>query len=58
MTSCPSSTRRQAKHLAKSPAIAAETLMTQQKQMLGKLLSLSKAFECENIKKKRPSNIP
>ena len=37
---------------ADSPAIAEDTLMTQHKQMLGKLLSPSNDFECENIKKK------
>jgi hypothetical protein len=43
---------------AEAPAIAEETLMTQHKQMLGKLLSPSNNFECENIKKKRQGNIP
>ena len=38
--------------LAEAPAMAEDALMTQHKQMLGKLLSPSNDFECENIKKK------
>jgi hypothetical protein len=34
--------------LAEAPTIAEEALMTRHKQMLGKLLSPSNTFECEN----------
>jgi hypothetical protein len=36
---------------AEAPTIAEEAVMTRHKQMLGKLLSPSNRFECENIKK-------
>jgi len=39
------------------PNVWHNTLMTQHKQMLGKLLSPSNDFECKNTQKNRTSNI-